>query len=551
MNLQLNSSQQSDIINKHETSILYGSDDRLYNSEIMKEKQTSVISKTSDARKRSGKQSVDLRNGLILLFINLAAFLPLCVFNGELWSVDSPSILLYGKWVHIGMFLDSYRYFGALIAQLYSFTGHNPIANCLPDIILFIVLAAIGTTVLVACVTGHLKIKGWLPVIALDLAVVLSVENVWFCEILTFPESIFLSAIGLLTCFAAIICFIRYRTVPGIILSAVCLILATAVYQQYIVVFTILIIAVLGCEILGEKTTSVKTAVRKYAGAAMQILASGAVYFLSAKAINKAFGRTGDYRTSLEPDEIVDNIKFYILRQHSFLKGRGAFKTEIMTVSILLVAALWFVLFALYVLKKKRFVAGIVVLAAYAAAYCSSYLPGIISKSHDTRVVFGLFSVFFLFVCGIIFLNRSKWIAIAVSCVLAAMVAANVFAIVRMANDQKKQNKDDLEAAAAITQAIEDYEKNSGATVTDICYCYDTNQDKATAWTLFSFDFSMQSILTLKSGKYTPGSGEAIYNVSEMPESIKEQYFSGKDWKELNLDEQLVFADDTAYLCVY
>ena len=120
-----------------------------------------------------------------------------------------------------------------------------------------------------------------------------------------------------------------------------------------------------------------------------------------------------------------------------------------------------------------------------------------------------------------------------------------------MANDQKKQNKADLEAAVAITQAIEEHEKNSGVTVTDIYYCYDTNQDKVSAWTLFSFDFSMQSILTLKSGKYTPGSGEAIYKVSEMPESIREQYFAGKDWKELDLSEQLVFAGDTAYLCVY
>ncbi|MCR5782430.1 MAG: glucosyltransferase domain-containing protein [Clostridia bacterium] len=517
----------------------------------MKEKQTSVISKKSDAQTRSGKTPFDLRKGLILLLVNVAALLPLCVFNGELWSVDSPSILLYGKGVHIGMFLDSYRYFGALIAQLYSFTGHNPIANCLPDAILFIILAATGTTVLVACVADHLKIRLWLPVIALDLAAVLAVENVWFCEILTFPESIFLSAIGLLMCFAAVIFFIRYRTVPGIILSAVCLILATAVYQQYIVVFTIFVIAVLGCEILGKENPSAKTAVIKYAGAAALILVSGAVYFLSAKAITNATGHNGDYRTELGPADILENIKYYILRQHSFLKGRGAFKTEIMTVSILFVAALWFVLFAVYVMKKKRPGAGIIVLAAFAAAYCSGYLPGIISKSHDTRVVFGLFSVFFLFVCGIVCLNKSKWIAPVVSCVLAAIFAANVFAIVRMANDQKKQNKADLEAAVAITQAIEDHEKNSGVTVTDIYYCYDTNQDKVSAWTLFSFDFSMQSILTLKSGKYTPGSGEVIYKVSEMPESIREQYFAGKDWKELDLSEQLIFAGDTAYLCVY
>ncbi len=497
------------------------------------------------------KLSGYLRNNIFLLLGTVAAYMPLCVFYGERYSVDSPSILVYGEWVHLGAFLDSYRYFGALVAKLYSLTGHDPIKNCLPDTILFILLAGIGTTILVTCITEHLKIKGWLPVLALDLAVVLTVENIWFCEILTFPESIFLSGVGLIMCYAAIISFIRYRSVRGMVLSAVFLILATAVYQQYITVFTVYVISILSCEILGDTHPTAKSAFLKYAGTAAFILGSGTVYILLGKVIAKAFKISGGSRIMPLSFAIFDNIYFYITHQHSFLKGRGYFRTEIMTASFLILGAVWFLLFVLHIRKKKQISAAVIILLAFSMAYCSCYLPGIVSQSHDTRVIFGLFSVFFLFVCSIVYINKYKWITAAVSCILAAALVANVFAIVKQAKDQKAQNQVDIETAVQIVQTIEEYEKTSGVTVKNIFYCYDQTREQARGYSLFSFDFSMLAILTLKSPKYTPGSNEIIFELSEMPESVYQQYFAGKDWHELDLDEQLIFVDDSAYLCIF
>ena len=500
---------------------------------------------------RFAKPAAFRRGRLLLTLGTVAAFLPLCVFNGERYSVDSPSILLYGNWIHLSAFIDSYRYVGALIAQLYSFTGHDPIHNCLPDAILFILLAGIGTAMLVGCIADHLNVRGPLQLLALDLAVILAVENVWYCEILTFPESIFLSGVGLCLCYTAVAVFIRRRSVRGLAASAVCLILATAVYQQYIVVFTVFVIAVLACEILREERPEAKAAFVKYAGAAALILASGGVYWLLGKAIAKAFGIGGGSRIMPLSYAVLDNVRFYITHQHSFLKGRGYFKTEIMTASVLLLAAGWFLLFVLYARKKKQPVTAAVILLAFIMAYCASYLPGIVSKSHDTRVIFGLFSVFFLFTCGIVFMNPNKWVAASVSCVLAAMLAANVFAVVKMADNQKKRNRADLDDAEQIVRRIEEYEESSGVTVKNIFYCYDTNGEQTRSGSLFSEDFSMCAILSLRSRRYAPGVEEAVFALSGMPESVYREYFAEKNWDTLDLNEQLVIIGDSAYLCVY
>ncbi len=508
----------------------------------------------TDRSKRTGsgiKIPVFSRSRLILLLGNLAALLPLLVFNGTRWSVDSPSILVDGQWTHLGAFLDSYRYFGALIARLYSLTGHDPIGNCLPDTILFILLAGIGTTLLVAGVADHLKIDRPLSVLALDLAALLSLENAWFCEILTFPESIFLSGIGYLLCCLAILFFVRHRSLRGLAASAVCLILSTAVYQQYIVVFTIFTVSVLGCEILAEETPTAGSAFRKYAGAAAFILGCGAVYLLAGMLIAKAFGIGGGSRVATQLNDILDNIRFYLLRQHSFLKGRGYFRTEIMTATVLLCAAAWLALFLRRVRETKRRGAAAVVLLAFAMAYASGYLTGIISKSHDTRVVFGLFSVFFLFVCGVVSLGRNKWIPISVSCVLAVFLAANIFAVVKTADYQKEQNRIDAENAGRIMQAIEDYENAEGVTVRNLYYCYDQKKEETRFYSMFYYDYSIGPFLIMNSRGYPPKEGEPGLKVSEMPEQIRSRYFADKDWTALDPDEQLVFVGDCAYLCVF
>ena len=232
------------------------------------------------------------------------------------------------------------------------------------------------------------------------------------------------------------------------------------------------------------------------------------------------------------------------------MKGRGYFQSEIMTVGFLALGLLWFVCLCRYARQKKAYTKAVLVLAAYAAAYAGCYLFGIISASQEPRVVFGLFSVFFLFTLGIDAKSKTRLPAADVCCILAVVLMANAAAITEMGRRYRELNQTDLNDAAQISQAIDDYERQNGMTVTSIAYCRDAQSTKYRGHSLFYFDFSLEAILTLQSSRYEPDT-EKIYEFREMPEDVYRRYFKGKDWDTLNLNEQLVFLDDTAYLCVY
>ncbi|MBQ6020814.1 MAG: glucosyltransferase domain-containing protein [Clostridia bacterium] len=487
---------------------------------------------------------------VFLLLGNLVAYLPLCVFHGKSYSFDSPAILVKGDWVHYGGFIDSYRYIGALVYKIYSLTGHNPIENSTPDIVLFILLAAVGTAAFVYALRKRLKIEGVLPLAAIELAVLLSVENAWFSAILTFPESIFLAGVGLVCCFCALIVFMRRRSVWTWLLSAVLLLCAVATYQQYLSVFIIFAIAIVSAELTAESGSRPKNVFLAYFKTAVFLAATCAVYFAVGKAVAKTFDIAGSTRTALTLEAIMENIRYFATHQRSFLWGRGTFKTEILTAAFLSLGGLWFVCLLVFTLKKKEFFKAGLIAASYAAAYVSGYLLGLISVSHENRALFALFSIFFLFTLGIVAKSPKKLLSAVPACILAVVFAANVFVIIRTGNNHRLQNAADIDCAERISEAIDAYEKTSGVTVTKLAYCRDAAQEPEHGDSLFYYDYALEPLLTLKSSRYTPGV-EKIYTFSDVPEQIYGQYFAGKDWHSLDLEEQLIIIDDTAYLCVY
>ena len=41
------------------------------------------------------------------------------------------------------------------------------------------------------------------------------------------------------------------------------------------------------------------------------------------------------------------------------------------------------------------------------------------------------------------------------------------------------------------------------------------------------------------------------YNKVEMDKEIYDEHFKGRNWNDFNIDEQLIFKDDTLYLIIY
>ena len=103
-------------------------------------------------------------------------------------------------------------------------------------------------------------------------------------------------------------------------------------------------------------------------------------------------------------------------------------------------------------------------------------------------------------------------------------------------------------------QAIEKYEEESGVEVKNLCVF---NDDDAPAYyresSIHTYQINERII-----GQTTCSYMEAILGrhfeplrIDDVPADIYSAYFEGKNWDCLDLDEQLLIVDDTAYLCVY
>lgn len=476
---------------------------------------------------------------------NLVLFLPCLIFGGSNFSIDSYGILMDGPDAHISAFIGSFRYFGAFIYKIISLFNHNPISNSTLDIIFYVILVPAIVTLVVLEFYKCLKTKELISIIVIDIAVLISIYNVWFCDILSFPECIVITAIGIVFCFSSLIVMIRSKKIWHYILSVLLLVFSTAIYQQFISVFAIFAIAC--CGIFTADNKDKKLIILNYLKYASVIVVSGILYFISGKFFVSYFGLTANERISLDFTSIIENIKYFISHQHSFLKGRGFFDTEILTITFLALGFIWFITLFKDWLKNKDTFKTIIIALSYAVAYFSAYLSGILSTSHGTRTMFPLFSIFALFIIGTLALKSKKIIKILMSIVLLMILSVNIFKVVTNENGLKKQNDFDEIWVNHVVDSIKDYEEKTGIKIEKIYYgyddCYDMNIGNSFTNSATSVRYAFDAIFEVYS--------DSKYTVVEMNEDECDDLFGENDWKEFKADEQLIFKSNELYVCCY
>ena len=477
-----------------------------------------------------------------LLFLNILALFPLICFILPHYSVVSYEIERdYIK--HIDDFLGSMRYFGALIIKLWT-SLFDPITDPRIDIIVYIVLTALITTAFSIFLLRKLEAEDKWSLTIINTSVILSVANVWINDILTFPECIFLLSIGNILCFSSIMVYYEKKIKAAVRYPAAGLLLicATAVYQQYLVVFIIYAVLISGSEVVGNADCSKKKAVLTYVRLIVFGIVSELIYFEVGKWIQTVLGVKPNSRIAFSLDTITQNIQYFLTHQHSFLKGRGFFNTEELTLSYALVALVWLVALVLFVRKNKAFFQCALYVLSCSTAYCSSYFMGLISTSRGTRTMFGLFSVFALFSVGTVRLLNKRVIKCILSIVLVLLYGLNMIKTVEMSVNQYQTNSVDIANAKIYVNEIEKYEARNNITVSRVLFCKDANSDMGINSALCYAD-SVGSVLYFVSGRN--------FQVSEMSENQYRQSFSSHDWKQCDPTEQMVFDQDTVYICVY
>lgn len=480
----------------------------------------------------------------VLMYIGNIVFLsPIMIYGGQNFSIDSYGIALDYRG-HIEAFIGSYRWFGAFVYEIYyKIFNHNPITDSTVDCIVFIVLISAVVSWVSYTLYRLINKKSIVSHILINLSVLISVLNVWYCDVLSFPECIFITVIGTVLCFSAVIVFANNQTLCGYILSSALIILATGVYQQFLFVFTIFVVAICGCEVIknGEKTF--KELFYRYVKPVVLILVSGVIYFATGKLVQRIFDVAPNERVALSISTIIENCLYFAGNQHSYLKGRGFFATEILTISFLSVGFIWFIIIVKEWLKNRNTLETLTICASFAAAYISAYVPGILSTSHAARAMLAVFSVFALFTMGTLILCESKLVKIVLCAILSVVLVSNIFVFVNREIDLKKQNDSDKLWSEQIIEAIESYEKKEQE-VNQIYYCYDDKTDLAEyAESAVYYKYSLRSMINYYSNRE--------FEVNEMTKEEKDNYFKDKNWEKLDIDEQMVFVENTLYLCCY
>ena len=485
----------------------------------------------------------NLLKGVLLYMLNVLCLSPAMIYAGQNFSVDSYKVCLSLN-NHTVSFLGSYRWFGAFLYKFYvTVFNHNPINNSTIDCIIFVLLVSAVVLSLTFILYEMLNKRNVLSYIAINLSVYISILNVWFCNILSFPECIFITTVGVVLCFSALIIFIKKPNIKGYILSSIMVILSTAVYQQFLFVFIIYVILICSFYLIKNEEKTFKSIISRYIKPVVLIIVSAVLYLFIGKGIQIVYNIEANDRVALSISNIIENCIYFIRNQHSYLKGRGFFDSEFLTICFLIVGFLWFALTLFEWKKNKNTLKTIVLWLSYATAYIAAYMPGILSTSHAARAMFALFSIFPLLTIGGLILSESKKIRIVLCIVLSAVLISNIVISINCEINLKKQNVEDKIWSLQVIETIDKYELTQQE-VTQIFYCYDEHTDIAAyAESAVLHKSSLKSMLAYYSNR--------IFEVKEMGLEEKQKYFCNKEWTQTNTDEQMVFEGDTLYLCCY
>lgn len=294
----------------------------------------------------------------------------------------------------------------------------------------------------------------------------------------------------------------------------------------------------------------IKSIIKVFVKPALIILISGIVYASIAFGLVALLGIKGNERVALSIESIISNILYYINKQHSYLKGRAYFESELLTLSFLAVIAIWCGVIIYRMFKLKEVKKSIFSVIAVAGAYFFAYFPGLISTSNGVRTVFVLFSMFFVFTLGTLSLTQNKKIKICLAVILAVVLSMNIIRIVECEMNLKSLNAKDNMWAKTIVNEIDTYEKQSNKKINFIAFCEDENVS-GNNHGVFNYTQSVLTVGYAKKSIIPLHMPDRQLEFVEAPDEIYNKYFSGKNWDSFVPSEQLVFIDNTLYICCY
>ena len=365
-----------------------------------------------------------------------------------------------------------------------------------------------------------------------------------YSEYFMFPEC-FAFCVGFLFSAIAVLLYSRKKYI-GV---ALFLIMAVFTYQV-----TVMISAVYMLLYVVVKYDFILTAKMFWRGliSSLSCIFAGFINYIVSR-IFFYLGVITDTPKQISMGSVFDRIRhaLYILKTF-FISGNGLVPIPYANAVVALSAVILII-----VCNKDKIREAFTILFAGMIMFCLAIVIPLI-QSDAPRVIFVLYAALGCMVAlsYVQLKGREKSI---MQVVIVGAVFLQIFANQQIAVNHYISNAQDIACARAVLSAIDDYEKETGKTVTKIATCSDSvcyNHYENVYYTLEQINervaVTVPYSLLEYVNKMDKGTTERRFKKSKKsPAKVRSEYFDGMEWDRFNVNEQLIIKGKTAYWCMY
>lgn len=469
------------------------------------------------------------------------------------FSVDSYKVI-YDQAAY--WYLQCGRYTDFLLTLVMEHFSLNPVIDQRLFMVPFILSVAFSATA-ITHLFFNLGGGNWNFIRVLILAACSSIAflNVFYMELILFPEMALFLTVGNIALVFSIRLLFSNRKASKII-SLALLLIALGAYQSYVGFY--MAFCFMGAWLVYAKDHQAKKLVRT-SGLSLLFAGFGSVFNVLLVKLLIQFGVIADSGRGavLSLDHILDNIAGLLAFQGDLFLGAGGLVPAPLLLILLIIIAISFV----YVSRSLSPKAIIVFVPMLAVSYVAVFAPHIIESNflltpRSNIAFWALVSALCLVTASLMFDEESKeglkW-KICLSGAVFCLVVLQIVCIQDMSTDTFLSNEQDRNTAALIDDELDKYEKETGTVITKIAAVRDTDVSMSYPGVRYQICELNRKIMV------TPYSYFHLINYIgdrqlisvEMPDSVYQEHFAGKNWDNLDLDEQLRIVNDTAYLALY
>lgn len=372
----------------------------------------------------------------------------------------------------------------------------------------------------------------------------------YLCYTGTYPSWI-LSILGLT--YAAIYIGKEERVTKNWILGTITLTVVAGSYQTFISQYAYIVMAILFIRNEGKITRKSILAVLRAAAAAF--VAMGINWGIVKLLINIGIVGTNS-RMDISISKLPELVMAILGAQKSiWIEGMGMYPNG----SLGIILILMMVLLAVMVYRKNKLGGGIFAILVLISGQCVMYMAQIMqgyirATNRGMMPIFGMYTVGIWILCY--YAGEKEWkkirkIGIPI---MGIFLFFSIYKINEVAVDTIKTNTVSRCYIDEINRRICNYEQQKGIEVTKIGFC----SDEYISYRYYDFietsaygDMCANPFLAewsdINSIYYYTGRNFARV---EVPEEVVE-YYGSRNWDEADWDEQLVFDDDTVFVCVF